>query len=262
MKYRASSYLIIGSLLFLNACKSGGPSASTDSAPKADDVQAGTAIAGGDFGDSSVTGSVKFMGAKPKMAKLSMAADAFCKTAHTGDVLSEEVVVNPNNTLKNVYVYVKKGLEGKKYPVPTDPVIFDQKGCQYQPHVSAVQVAQPLMVRNSDGVLHNVNARPKLNKGFNFGQPIAGMTTNKTFDTPEVMIPVKCDVHPWMSGWIGVQPHPFAMVTGDDGSFNLNRLPPGTYEIEAWHEKYGTSLQTVTVGAKESKTITFTFKGA
>jgi plastocyanin len=132
----------------------------------------------------------------------------------------------------------------------------------YTPHVAAVQVGQEVVVRNSDGVLHKVNVRPTKNQGFNFGQPVQGMENKKTFTTAEVMIPVKCDVHPWMHGWIGVQDHPFAAVSDENGAFSLNNLPPGTYEIEAWHEKYGTSTQTVTVGAKETKSITFTFKGA
>jgi plastocyanin len=175
---------------------------------------------------------------------------------------SEEVVVNPNGTLKNVYVYVKSGLGDKKFPAPSTPAVFDQHGCMYHPHVLSVQTGQEIIVRNSDGVLHNINARPKLNKGFNFGQPVQGMESKKSFDKPEVMIPVKCDVHPWMNAWMGVQDHPFAAVTGDDGSFSLKGLPAGTYTIEAWHEKYGVSDQTVTIGATETKSITFTFKGA
>jgi hypothetical protein len=159
-------------------------------------------------------------------------------------------------------VYVKSGLGDKKFPAPTTPVIFDQKGCMYSPHVAAVQVGQEMIVRNSDGVLHNVDAHPAKNQPFNFGQPVQGMENKKVFTAPEVMIPVKCDVHPWMHGWIGVQDHPYAAVTDEQGAFTFKDLPPGTYEIEAWHEKYGTAHQTVTVGAKESKTIEFTFKSA
>jgi len=211
---------------------------------------------------ANITGTVKFSGTAPKAQKIAMDADAYCKTQHTTPVMTEDVVVNPNGTLKFVYVYVKSGLGDKKFPAPTDPVVFDQKGCMYSPHVVAVQVGQPLMIRNSDGVLHNIDVRPASNQPFNIGQPVQGMETKKSFATPEVMIPVKCDVHPWMHGWIGVQDHPFASVTDETGAFSLKNLPPGTYVIEAWHEKYGTSTQTVTVGAKESKAIEFTFKGA
>jgi len=254
------SYLLIPTLFVLGACKG----SSSQSAAPSEPAQT-TATAQGPVDPAtagSITGTVKFSGTKPSMQKIAMNADAYCKTAHTTDVYSEEVVVNPNNTLKNVFVYVKSGLGNLKFPVPTEPVIFDQKGCMYSPHVASVQVGQPFIVRNSDPVLHNVNVRPAKNPGFNMGQPVQNMQTAKTFTTPEVMIPVKCDVHPWMHGWIGVLDHPYASVTSDDGSFSLKNLPPGEYEIEAWHEKYGTSTQKVTVGAKETKTIEFTFKGA
>lgn len=256
MTFRSSIYLFSG-LIALSACKSGNSTnATTETTPAAavaaSPVDAATA--------ASITGTIKFSGAKPKNQKISMNADAYCKTAHTTDVVSEEVTINANNTLKYVYIYVKSGLGDLKFPTPTEPVILDQVGCMYVPHIVAVQAGQKLQVRNSDGVLHNVNARPTKNQGFNFGQPVKGMTNDKTFDTAE-MIPVKCDVHPWMHGWIGVQNHPYAAVTGDDGSFSLKNLPPGEYEIEAWHEKYGTATQKVTVGASESKAIEFSFKG-
>jgi plastocyanin len=253
--------LLLSGLLALNACKGGGNAPATSEAPA--EAQQAAAQSPVDPATAGViTGVVKFTGAKPKLQKISMGADAYCKTAHSTEVLSEEVVINPNNTLKNVYVYVKSGLPADlKFPAPSEPVIFDQKGCMYLPHVAAVMTGQSLKVRNSDGVLHNVNARPTKNQGFNFGQPVQGMETVKTFNSSEVMIPVKCDVHPWMSGWIGVQNHPYAVVTGDDGSFSLANLPPGEYEVEAWHEKYGTSVQKITVGAKETKTVDFSFKG-
>jgi hypothetical protein len=116
-------------------------------------------------------------------------------------------------------------------------------------------------VKNSDPVLHNINAQPTKNPGFNFGQPVKGMETKKSFPNPEVMIPVKCDVHPWMRSYIGVQAHPYAAVTGEDGSFSLKGLPPGTYELEAWHESLGTATQSVTVGPNETQSVEFAFKG-
>lgn len=260
MTFRTSLFTGL-SLVFFAACggqksqeQASGSTQTPSSAAQTSAVDAATA--------ANITGTVKFIGTKPKMDRIVMSGDAYCKTAHASTVYSDEVVVNDNNTLKFVYVYVKKGLEGKTFPVPSTPVVFDQLGCIYTPHVAAVQTKQEILVRNSDGVLHNVNAKPKNNRGFNFGQPVKGMETKKTFDNPEVMIPVKCDVHPWMHGWIGVQNHPYASVTDDKGVFSLNNLPPGTYEIEAWHEKFGTSIQTITVGAKENKTLEFTFKGA
>jgi len=248
-------------LFFLSAC---GGSKDQAQAPASTDAAATTTAANpvDSATAANITGVVKFSGTKPKMAKIAMSADAYCNTTHTTPVVSEEVVVNANNTLKYVYVYVKSGLGDKKFPVSTTPVVFNQEGCMYTPHVAAVQVGQEVVIKNSDGVLHNVNVRPTKNQGFNFGQPIKGMETKKVFAAAEVMIPAKCDVHPWMNGWIGVQDHPFASVTDENGNFSLSNLPPGTYEIEAWHEKYGTSVQTITVGAKETKTIEFTFKGA
>jgi plastocyanin len=255
---KSRRYITAAFFLILAGCKSNNaPSASSSTSTP---TQAVAAVDPATVG--TVTGSVKFTGTAPKAQKISMSADAFCSTAHKDAVVSEEVVVNANKTLRYVYVYVKSGLGDKKFAPSATPVVFDQKGCMYTPHVAAVQVGQEVVVRNSDGVLHNVNVRPTKNQGFNFGQPVQGMENKKTFTTAEVMIPVKCDVHPWMHGWIGVQDHPFAAVSDENGAFSLNNLPPGTYEIEAWHEKYGTSTQTVTVGAKETKSITFTFKGA
>jgi hypothetical protein len=261
MKFR-SSHLIIAALFAVAACKAKNQSesaaptetATTATAAATSPVDAATA--------GNIEGVVKFTGTKPKEQKIAMNADAQCKASHTTDVMAQDVVVNPNNTLQYVYVYVKSGLGALKFPAPTTPVVLNQTGCMYSPHVVAVQVGQPFVIRNSDGVLHNVNVRPTINQGFNIGQPIKGMETTKTFTAPEVMIPVKCDVHPWMHGWIGVQDNPYASVTDDTGAFSLKNLPPGDYEITAWHEKYGTATQKVTVGAKETKKIEFTFKGA
>lgn len=212
---------------------------------------------------ANITGSIKFTGTAPKAKKIAMNADAYCLTQHSDAVMDESVVVNPNNTLQNVYIYVKSGLPADlKFPTPSQPAVLDQHGCLYRPHVLGVQTNQEIVVRNSDGVLHNVNARPKNNPGFNFGQPVKGMENKKSFANPEVMIPLKCDVHPWMHSYIGVQNHPYFAVTGADGAFALSNLPPGTYEIEAWQEKLGTQTQKVTVGPKETKSISFTFKGS
>ncbi len=255
MKFRHGIY-VLTTILMLGGC---GKKDAGTATPATETTTAAPAVAAG---GATVSGSVAFTGTKPTPKKITMTADAYCKTQHASGVNSDEVVVNPNGTLKNVYVYVKSGLGDKKFPPSATPVVFDQHGCTYSPHVVAVQAGQELLVKNSDAVLHNVNARPKINKGFNFGQPVQGMESKKSFDKAEVMIPVKCDVHPWMAAWIGVQEHPFAAVSSDDGSFSLQGLPAGTYVIEAWHEKYGVSEQTVTVGATETKSIKFTFKGA
>ncbi|MBI2167778.1 MAG: carboxypeptidase regulatory-like domain-containing protein [Candidatus Omnitrophica bacterium] len=213
------------------------------------------AVAGG-----PLTGKVIFEGTAPPPQILKVEADPVCLLQHQDGMTSEEVVVNPNGTLKNVFVYVKQGLEGQTFPAPATPVVFDQKGCHYEPHVFGIQVGQPLEILNSDDTLHNVHALPKASQEFNLGMPIKGMKLTKAFTAPEVAVKIKCEVHPWMAAYAGVLDHPFYAVTGEDGSFSLKDLPPGEYVVEAWHEKYGTQTQTVKV--PETSEISFTFKAS
>jgi plastocyanin len=205
-------------------------------------VVAGNVLAG------DVTGKVTFEGTAPKAAKLQMSADPVCMRAHKEPVLGEEVVVNKNGTLKNVLIYVKEGLGSKKFDAPSTKVSFEQKGCQYTPHVLGIQVGQELEVINDDPTLHNVHSLSKENAQFNVAQPKQGMKLTKKFDKPETF-KVKCEVHTWMGAYIGVFSHPFFAVSSDDGSFSLKKLPAGDYTIEAWHEKYGTQTFKVKVSA-------------
>jgi plastocyanin len=168
--------------------------------------------------------------------------------------------VGSGGGLQNVFVYVKDGLGNRTFAAPATPVVLDQQGCHYVPHVVGIQVGQPMEIVNSDSTLHNVHALPKENGEFNQGQPLKGMKNVHTFTTKEVMVPFKCDVHGWMNAWVGVLDHPFYAVTGNDGSFSIKGLPPGTYTIEAWHEKLGTQTQMVTIGEKETKDVAMTFK--
>jgi hypothetical protein len=169
------------------------------------------------------------------------------------------VVVNANGTLANVFVYVKSGLPASyKAPAPAGPVTLDQDGCRYHPHVLGIMVGQTLAIKNSDGILHNIKAKGTKNRPFNISQP-AVMTSERTFTAPEVTVPLECNVHGWMHAWLGVLPHPFFSVTGSDGSFTIKGLPPGTYTVEAWQEKYGTQSATVTVAGSETKTADFSF---
>ncbi len=208
----------------------------------------------------SVTGKVNFTGTVSQTASISMNADPVCASLHTAPAYEETVIVNDNKTLKNVFVYVKEGIEGKTFPTPTTPVTIDQKGCQYAPHVFGIQVGQTLEIVNSDSTLHNIHSLAEKNKQFNFGMPLQGMKLTKKFDTPEAMAKFKCDVHPWMNAYIGVLPHPYFSVTGTDGTYEIKDLPPGEYTVEAWHEKYGTQIQKVTV-TEGSTTVEFTFNG-
>src|SRR5688572_10584046 len=242
-------------LAVLTACsgdssKSAEP-ASPAAAPDAKKVDTATA--------SAIKGKVLLEGTPPENPVLKMASDPACGTA---EVRAESYVAE-NGALQNVFVHIKDGL-GNKYifDTPTEPVKLDQKGCRYLPHVLGVRVSQPLEVRNSDQTLHNVHGMPQVNREFNHGQPIVGMKNTVTFSSPEVMVPFKCDVHAWMLAYVGVVPHPYFAVTGKEGTFELQTIPPGTYTVEAWHEKLGRQTQTVTLAEKDSKDVTFTFKVA
>jgi plastocyanin len=172
------------------------------------------------------------------------------------------LLVGANDGVQNVFVYVKDGLGSRTYPVPTDPVHLDQRGCRYVPHVFGIQVGQTLRVANSDSALHNVNSSPTANRGFNFGQPAGVPPATRVFDRAEVGVPFRCDVHSWMNAYAGVVPHPFFAVTKEDGSFEIKGLPQGTYTVEAWHEQLGAQTQSVTVDAAKPATASFTFKAA
>jgi len=211
---------------------------------------------------ASISGKIAFEGTPPRMKKITVDADPKCAEMHADTPLrQEEVVVNPNSTLKWVFVYIKSGLpDGKTYDVPSTPVELDQKGCHYEPHVFGMMAHQHLKIVNKDDTLHNIHAMPTKSAEFNVGQPNQGMETLKTFANPEIMVHFKCDVHPWMSAYVGVTDNPFYSVTGDDGTYKITGLPAGTYTVETWQEKYGTQDATVTVGAGEAKTADFTYK--
>lgn len=209
---------------------------------------------------ATLTGLVKFEGTAPKRPPLQMSADPYCESQHPTPQLDEEVVLGPAGELANVIVFVKD-VPGN-YPAPTTAALLDQKGCHYVPHVSAVQVGQPIEIRNSDATLHNVHAMPEVNSQFNEGQPVQGMTSVKKFDKAEIKpFRIKCDVHGWMKSYMAVLPHPYHDVSHENGAFSIANLPPGNYTLVAWHEKYGQQEQQITVGPKEQKQVTFVFKG-
>lgn len=258
--------LMMGGMLIAIGCGGGKPqdaAATSDSGGHATQLAQApseTTPAGSKAGSATVSGTVKFSGTAPTPAKIKMDADPQCLLQHTDAVLAQEVVVNANGTLKHAFVYVKTGLEGKTFPAPSAAATLDQHGCLYEPHVSGIQVNQPLEILNSDPTLHNVNCKPTKSKPFNIAQPMKGMKTTKTFTAQEVMVKCACNVHPWMATYLGILDHPFFSVSGEDGSFTLSGLPAGQYTIEAWHEKYGTQTQTVSVGDGETKSVEFTFQ--
>jgi plastocyanin len=194
----------------------------------------------------SITGSVAFTGTAPAAEAIDMRDEPVCSEKHSTPPVRQAVQVNSNGTLANVFIWVREGLT-QTFPAPSEAVQLDQNGCVYVPHVMGVQAGQPISILNSDAVLHNVNTQPTINRGFNISQPQAGMTSERTFTEPEVMIPVQCDVHGWMQAYIGVVNHPYFAVTSADGSYRIENLPPGDYVIEAWHEQYGTQTLNVTV---------------
>jgi Carboxypeptidase regulatory-like domain len=246
------------SLLLLSGCGK----SDTSEAPKKDEAPAAAATAPADDANAAtVTGKVSFTGDKPAMKTISMDATPACSRQHSTAQKSQEVIVNDNGTLKNTFVWIKSGLPDKQWPVPAGSVKLEQKGCMYEPHVLGVMANQNIEVVNGDPTNHNIHPLPKVNREWNESQPPGGDAKMKTFAREEVMIPVKCNVHPWMRAYIGVVGNPFFAVTGDDGTFTIKGLPPGTYTIEAWHEKYGTQDAQITVAPKESKTNDFSFKG-
>jgi plastocyanin len=208
---------------------------------------------------ASLKGVVRFEGMPPKSKLISMSADPSCAKQHSSPVLAQEVVTDSKGDLQNVVVFVAEGLGDRTFEVPTQPVVVEQKGCMYLPHVLAVRANQPLHMVNDDPTSHNVHPTPANNREWNKAEP-PGSSVDEAFAREEIAIPVKCNVHPWMHGYIAVFKHPYFAVTGKDGSFDLSNLPPGTYTIKAWHETLGTSTQTITVGANEAKEISFVFK--
>jgi len=209
---------------------------------------------------STITGTVSFDGKAPEMKPLAMDADPACAKKHTAPVLNEALVLGSGNTMGNIMVYVSKGRPaGKKFPVPTTPVVIDQNGCQYKPHVMGIMVGQPYKILNSDGILHNIHTLSTINPTFNKGMTASIKEVTTTFNKPEAIFHIKCDVHPWMSAYLGVFSNPFFSVTAADGKFKISGLDPGTYEITAWQERLGTKTASVTVGANDTKTQDFKF---
>ena len=207
-----------------------------------------------------IFGKVTFEGPTPKVAAIKMNADPFCLSAHATPVYPQNLVVGPDGGLQNVLVYVKQGLENRTFSMPSDTVRIEQVGCTYSPHVLGARAGQAVEIVNRDPTLHNIHVLSVKNRPFNVAQPVEGMHFTRVFRTAEVMVPIKCDVHPWMSAYLGVFDHPCFSVTSADGSFGISDLPPGDYMIEAWHETLGTLTQTVKLGEGDQRETHFVFK--
>jgi len=239
--------------LFSWGCGGGEPSTVAMKTPPPDAKRVDESVAG------IVGGRVTYEGAVPENAPINLESDPACVRQNPNGLKLDTFLVN-NGGLDNVFVYVKDGLGNYYFDAPATPVTLDQKGCNYSPHVFGVRTGQSLEIVNSDPTLHNVNAMAHVNQSFNLAQAIQGMKNAKVFTAPEVMVRIKCDVHSWMTAYAGVLSHPYFAVTASGGTFELKNLPAGTYTIEAWHEKLGTQAQSVTLAAKETKNISFSFK--
>jgi plastocyanin len=205
-----------------------------------------------------IRGQVHFDGLAPKPARIIM-SDPTCSSVRSGAMAGDDFVLGANSKLANVVVFIAEGLGDERYTPPTTPVVMEQKGCMYKPHVVALQTNQKLEIVNSDKTLHNIHPAPLNNREWNKAQP-GGSTMEESFAREEIAIPVKCNVHPWMKSYIAVFKHPFFSVTSQDGSFELPNLPPGEYTLEAWHEELGTLKQKITVSAGGVTTTDLVFK--
>ena len=254
--------LCCGAVLVSLSCAGGDSGSSGEATPGSGTGAQGSSAAQGSpgaMGNGSITGTIAFTGTVPANPVIDMSEEATCAAKHTGGARDPVVVVN-DGKLANVFVYVKEGLPaGATYTAPTTPVEIDQDGCLYTPRVVGAMVGQPVQIKNSDNLLHNVKSTPAENRGFNRSQPTSAVVITHTFDQPEIMVPLECSVHGWMKGFVGVTSHPFNAVSGENGTFEIRGLPAGTYTVEAWHERFGTRTATVTVPADGAGTVEISF---
>jgi plastocyanin len=210
----------------------------------------------------TLIGHIRYTGPKPALKMIDMDSDAECAKLHKGGrVKDESMIVGRSGEFANVFVYVKSGLEGKNFEPPQTPVTIDQKGCWFHPRVLGIQVGQTLEVTNSDPVTHNIHPQPQSNREWNQSQSAGDPPLKRKFVRPEILVPVKCNVHRWMRALIGVTDHPYFAVTKEDGSFEIKNVPPGTYTIAAVHDGMPAQEQSVTLAPSGSSKVQFTFKG-
>jgi plastocyanin len=208
----------------------------------------------------TVSGRILFKGKRPTPKAIDMSEEPACVEAHHGKAHDESLVVDKKGDLANAFVYIKSGLEGKTFAVPADPVTIDQNGCWFRPRVLGIQTGQTLKIVNSDPVTHNIHPMAQVNREWNHSQGADDPPMARRFIKPEIMIPVKCNIHSWMHAFIGVLDHPYFAVSHDDGTFEINNLPPGTYTIAVWTATLGTQERQLTVAPRSKAEANFTFK--
>jgi plastocyanin len=206
----------------------------------------------------TIAGEVRFEGAVPAQTVLQVGSFAECAAQHSGPVLAGDVLVH-DGRVENAIVYVSEGLGDRVFAVPDAAVVIDQQGCLFVPRVAAAQVGQEVRFLNSDPLPHNVHGTPQRSRGWNFMLGVKGASRATTVGAPEPVIEIKCDVHPWMKAYLGAFDHPYFAVTGRDGRFTLENVPPGTYVVTVWHERFGTRSTSVELPPTETRSIVVTF---
>jgi plastocyanin len=253
----AIGILVLFALLATAACSKKEEAPASNSAAEQPAMSAPAATPIDPATVATINGTVKFDGPAPKASKIDMSQDPGCKGMNE----AENVVVNGGD-LANVFVYVKDGLGNRTFDVPQAPVVLEQQGCKYHPHVLGVMAGQTVQIKNSDPTTHNIHPTPQNNREWNESQPPSSPAIEKNFAREEIMLPVKCNQHPWMKMYINVVKTPFYAVTDKDGKYEIKGLPPGDYTIAFVQEKLGEQDQKVTVAAKDTKTVDQSFKPA
>ena len=209
----------------------------------------------------SISGTIRFTGKRPVRKPIDMSNDPACVEAHHGAAFDESLVVSPNGSLANAFIYVKDGLQGKHFEAPSTSVVIDQNGCWFRPRIIGIQTGQVFEVRNSDPVTHNIHPMAHINREWNHSQGAGDPPMARKFLKPEIMVRVKCNIHSWMHAFIGVVDNPYFAVSKEDGSYSIGNLPPGTYTIGFWQEVLGTQERQITVAPHSKTQVNLTFKG-
>jgi hypothetical protein len=255
MKKVASHIVLLMSLLIAGGCSKPGSTGAAPSPAKV--VPAYFHVDPSTAG--SIDGFVQYSGPRSASKLIDMSEDPACVAAHKSKAHDESLQVDRRGGLGNAFVYVEKGLEDKQFEVPQTPVVIDQSGCWFHPRVMGILVNQTLRILNSDPVTHNIHPMAVTNREWNHSQGPGEPPVDRHFTKPEIMIPVKCNIHSWMHSFIGVVENPYFAVTSEDGAFHLPNLPPGTYTLAVWHEKFGVQRQIVTINTNSVATSRFTF---
>ncbi len=251
-EWNLKRFIGVAPLLLLAACGSS-PQPSTQVTASLPEAHVDPATAG------TISGRILFEGEAPVMPVIDMGSNPQCERQHKSPVRAQTVVVNTNKTLRNVYIHIKDGLAPAHWAPPAEPAKLDQNGCVYAPHVQGIVEGQALEILNSDPVNHNVHAESQKNPAWNESQAPRAEHKFKKFGNEEILFPFTCSVHPWMRAWIGVSSHPFFAVSGEDGTFRIEGVPPGTYVIEAIHEKLGRKEGKLTLAPSGAASIEFSY---